>query len=56
MDKQMNGAVINSDVIKAPKACKNTCGILKNSTFLTILQGQEWLEQLTPLHTWPTWP
>jgi len=47
----MNDTVINSDVINAPKACKNTLGILKNSTFLTVLQGQEWLEQLnTPAH------
>lgn len=39
MNKQMNDAVINSDVIKAPKACKNRLGILKYSTFLTVLQG-----------------
>lgn len=51
----MNDTVINPDVINAPKACKNTLGILKNSTFHTVLQGREWLEQLNPLHTWLTW-
>lgn len=39
MNKQMNDAVINSDVIKAPKACKNRLGILKYSTFLIVLPG-----------------
>lgn len=39
INEQMNDAVINSDVIKAPKACKNRLGILKYSTFLIVLPG-----------------
>lgn len=44
LHEQMNEwQVINADVISAPKAGKHTLGILKNSTFLTVLQGQEGL-------------
>lgn len=55
MDKRMNGMVVisdvinaPSDVINAPKAC--SLAFLQNSVFLTILQGQERLEQLSPPH------
>lgn len=56
LNKRTNDTVINSDVISAPKAGKNTLGILKGSTFLTALQGLEGLGATKPPNTCLTRP
>lgn len=49
-------SVINSDVIRVPRACGNPLGVWKSSTFHTGLQGRGWLEQQSLLRAWLPWP